>query len=121
MGAYNTCWRYYNCKLPMNKNKKEHRKGYLTAKLTLFDYGWRDNIVYNAIAKQHEKEKGLAMVERLKNLFNINRFDEEEFKKRMIEMQVEAFTPTEYPKGRQPVKWTKDERGKIISPFSKKK
>ncbi|KKM68578.1 hypothetical protein LCGC14_1459530 [marine sediment metagenome] len=104
----------------MSKNKKEHRKGYLTAKLVFFDYGWRDNIVYNAMAKQHEKEKGLAMVERLKNLFNINLFDEEEFRKKMIQMQVEAFTPTEYPKERELVKWTRDEKGKIVSPFSKK-
>ncbi len=105
----------------MSKDKKEHKKGYLTAKLTFFDWGWRDNVVYNARATQNEKEKGLAMLEKLKNFFGVNRFDEEEFKKKMIEMQKEAFTPTEYTKGRKPVKWTRDEKGKIVSPFDKKK
>ena len=105
----------------MSKDKKEHKKGYAIAKLTFFDWGWRDNIIYNAKATQNEKDKGLAMLEKLKDFFGVNKIDEEEFKKKMIEMQKEAFTATEYPKGREPVKWTRDKKGKIVSPFDKKK
>ncbi len=104
----------------MSKNKKENLKGYLTARLVFFGWGWRDNIVYSAKATQNEKEKGLAMMERLKNFFGLDKIDEEKFREKMIELQKEAFTPTKYPKERKPVKWTKDQRGNIISPFSKK-
>ncbi len=104
----------------MTKQKKINRKPFITAKLILFDWGWRDNILYSSVAKSNEKSKGLAMVERLKNLFNINHHDEKQFREKMIEMHTKAFTPTEYSKGKEPIRWTRNERGQIISPFDKK-
>ena len=104
----------------MIKERKEHKKGFVTAKLTFFDWGWRDKINYNAIAKSHEKEKGFMMVERLRNLFGISRVDEETFRKKMVELERDAFTPNKYPKNNGLPKWTRDQKGNIISPFSKK-
>ena len=86
-----------------NKNK-EHRKGLITAKLVIYDWGWRENVLYRITAKQNDKKKGLRMIQAIKNYFGINSGDEEIIIKKEIEK----------------IKWTRDERGNIISPFSKK-
>ncbi len=104
----------------MSKDKKEHKKAFVTAKLMLFDWGWRDRIIYNSSAKQHEKDKGIMMVEKLKNLFGISHVDEETFRSKMVELEKDAFTPNKYPKEIKPFKWTRDEKGRLISPYSKK-
>ncbi len=106
----------------MKKVKKVFRKAELTAKLIFFDWGWRDNIIYSSKAKSNEKGKGLMMLEKLKNFFNFTKKDEEDYEKKMIEWQKEAFTPTKYPKLVKPLKkFPRDERGQIISPFDIKK
>ncbi len=103
----------------MPPQKKISRKGYQTAKLTFFDWGWRDNVTYSAKAKPNEKQKGLAMLEKLKDFFGVNKYDEEEFREKMIQLQRDAFTPSEEPKKKETIKWTRDARGQIRSPFKK--
>ena len=98
------------------KPKKVNRKGNATAKLTIYDWGWRDNIIYAVTAKANEKLKGLAMLEKLRNLFGVNDIDEKQFRDKMTEMQRKAFTPEE----RKPIRWTRNEKGQIVSPFDKK-
>ncbi len=106
----------------MKKIKKINMKGHVTAKLTFFDLGWRDNIIYSVKAKSEEKNKGLMMLEKLRNFFNFSKKDEEDFRKKMIEMQIKAFTPTKYFEQLKPLKkFERDEKGQIISPFTKKK
>ena len=106
----------------MRKIKKINRKPNVTAKLTFFDFGWRDNIIYSVKATSKEKSKGLMMLEKLNDFFNFSKQDQEDFKKKMIEMQIKAFTPTKYFEQVKPLKkFERDERGRIISPFSIKK
>ena len=106
----------------MRKIKKIYRNGEVIAKLILFDWGWRDNIIYSSKAKSGEKSKGLMMIEKLRNFFNFSKKDEEDFRKKMIEMQIKAFSPTKYFEQIKPLKkFERDEKGNIISPFSIKK
>ncbi len=90
------------------KTNKEHRKGLITAKLIFFDWGWRENVIYKIQAKQNNKEKGLLMIEAIRNYFSINGRDEKKSEEVRIKKEVEK------------INWTRDEKGKIISPFSKK-
>lgn len=101
-------------------SNKEHKKSFVTAKLMFYDWGWREKIIYNTSAKSNEKEKGVMMVEKLKNLFGISRVDEETFQKRMVELERDAFTPNEYPPEMKPFKWTRDAKGNLVSPYPKK-
>lgn len=90
------------------KPKKQIRKGVLTAKLTFFDWGWEDNIIYRQKARVNEKEKGIQMISKIKEFFGITNDNIKENEKLSIKHEVEK------------IKWTRDERGQIISPFDKK-
>ncbi len=67
-----------------NKNKKVYRQGSMTAKLILYDWGWRENILYSSKAKQNEKDKGLLMVEKLIEVFGITNYDLQKFKRKTL-------------------------------------
>ena len=77
-------------------------KGIVTAKLILYDWGWRENIIYSSKAQQNEKHKGLFMIEKLRSVFGINRFDERKFKHELLKLNREAMKPTTYPEGKVP-------------------
>lgn len=91
----------------MTKPKKVFRKGNITAKLIFYDWGWRENIIYSVTARETEKEKGLMMVSRLKELFGISKKDEDEFKIKI------------FREFREPIIWKRDDKGQIVSPFKK--
>ncbi|HEC37451.1 hypothetical protein LCGC14_0476560 [marine sediment metagenome] len=99
----------------MNKNlKKINRKPHLTAKLTFFDWGWADNIVFKLKARVSEKNKGLVMIERIKTFFSITDDEIQDNDKRELDKEIEEIK-------RERIKWTRDEKGNIVSPFRPKK
>ena len=87
------------------KQKKQIRKGVLTAKLTFFDWGWADNIVYTHKAKINEKLKGIQMISQIKYFFGITNKDIKESEEITIRHEIEK------------IEWSRDEEGKIVSPF----
>ncbi len=89
-------------------NNKPTRKAYLTAKLTIWDWGWADEIVTKIVGTAMQKERGLMMIERIKDCFSISNKDIREDEQK--EMYAEA----------NRIQWTRDEKGNIISPFSKR-
>lgn len=98
------------------KNKKIIKNANLTAKLTFFDWGWADNVVFSLKAKVSEKYKGLLMIERLKLFFGITNKEIVSNEKERIEEEV-----NEVKKKRSKINWTRDEKGNIISPFRTRK
>jgi len=106
----------------MKRKKKKFVRQRLRAKLT-FDEGFAEDPLYSIKAFTNEKDKGINMIELIKNNFNINGEDVDlAFKKKMAEWQEEAMKPTEVTAEirRVQIKWTRDEKGNFISPFSKK-
>ena len=95
----------------MSKIKKDHKKPFLTAKLIFYDWGWRENVIYRIKSSCNDKEKGLLMIDSIRNYFGINNADENEYEEIRIKREVRAM---------QPIEWTKDKKGRIISPFSNK-
>ncbi|KKK86217.1 hypothetical protein LCGC14_2765440 [marine sediment metagenome] len=93
----------------MSKKKVENRKNYITAKLVFYDWGWADNIIYRIRGKVSEKEKGLRMIEKIKEFFGItnNSIQEHEIEENKEEIKR--------------INWTRDEKGNIVSPFKSKK
>ncbi len=87
---------------------KEHKKPFATAKLIFYDWGWRENIIYRVTARCNEKGKGLLMLSAIRNYFGISSADEKKDEEVKIKREVEE------------IKWKRDERGQIVSPFSKK-
>ncbi|KKL49764.1 hypothetical protein LCGC14_1824460 [marine sediment metagenome] len=93
----------------MSKKKVENRKNYITAKLVFYDWGWADNIIFRIKGKVSEKNKGLEMINKIKEFFGIRNNDIEEHESEVRDEEVER------------INWTRDERGNIISPFRSKK
>ncbi|KKN59069.1 hypothetical protein LCGC14_0546240 [marine sediment metagenome] len=109
MGISYFGWHSYPCELCIMKVKKQIRKGFLTAKLTFFDWGWADNVIYRVIGKTNEKDKGLLMIDKIKQFFGIRNNDIEDSETKRIKDEIKR------------INWTRDEKGQIISPFDKKK
>lgn len=95
----------------MAKNK-EHKKPFATAKLIFYDWGWRENIIYRLSARCNEKGKGLMMINAIKNYFGISDSDERKDEEIRIRREVRAI---------RPIKFTRDEKGNLASPFRTKK
>lgn len=96
----------------MSSNNKIHKKSYLTAKLTIFDWGWPDKIIFGLKGKQNEKGKGMLMIDRLKDLFGISNSDITTHEEESIQKEVKKM---------EKIKWTRDDKGNIISPYRSKK
>ena len=89
------------------KKDKFQRINLLRAKLS-FDDGFAEHPIYVIKATTNEKKKGLYMLELIENNFNITIEDKRnEFIKKVREQDK--------------IKWTRDEKGNIISPFNIKK
>ena len=79
----------------MNRRKKfNHRSGNVAdiARLNFHDHF--GNLFDRTRAKVNEKEKGVMMVDKLKNRFGITELDEEKFRQKMMDWQEDAMTPT---------------------------
>jgi len=100
-----------------NKFKKSKNivKQRLRAKLS-FDEGYAENPIYSLKAFTNEKDRGIDMIELIKNQFQINNEDIDlAFRNKMEEWEEDFQKPTN-----RLIEWTRDEKGNIISPFSVK-
>jgi len=100
----------------MRGNKKIIKKPNLTAKLTFFDWGWADNVVFSLKAKVTERYKGFLMIDRIKDFFGISNKEIVKNEKENLKKEVEEIKDM-----RSKIKWTRDEHGNIVSPFRTKK
>ncbi len=91
------------------KDKKENSKNYITAKLAFFDYGWAEKVIYRIKAKTTEKYKGFLMIDKIKDFFGITNKEIKGFEKKEIKDETKR------------IEWTRDEEGKIVSPYRSKK
>ncbi len=107
----------------MKFKKNNEGRHSLEAKFTVYDANKKENILHRVLAKTTEKHKGLSMIEIIENLFAITQRDREQFFKNMqTELQrlnQDAMTPTVMPLEleKKQIKWTRDEKGNIVSPF----
>ena len=92
----------------MGNGKKD-----VIVKLTAFESFRKENPIYRCQANSNDKEKGNMMIRYLKDLFNISAIDKQNHFKKEVEEQKKLI-----PKSK--IEWTRDEDGKIISPFSAK-
>lgn len=92
------------------------------ARLDFHDYFGR---MYDRTrAKTTEKDKGILMLQKLEERFNISKDDRDKFLKKLHEeelKEVEEIREQMRKRKSQVVQWTRDEDGKIISPFDLKK
>ncbi len=98
---------------------KRDFKRTLRAKLS-FDEGFAENPIYTLKAFTNEKEKGIYMLKLIEDNFSISvkdRILHDQIEIECFEDDVKGF---ENGKDGRSVKWTRDERGNIISPFSRK-
>jgi len=96
----------------MSNHKKIHKKAYLTAKLTIFDWGWADKVIYRLKGKDNEKSVGMMMIDKLKEIFGISNKEIETHENENYKKEVKRI---------QKIDWTRDDEGRIISPFKSKK
>lgn len=99
------------------KPKKQIRKGVLTAKLTFFDWGWADNIIYKVKGKVTEKDKGLLMIQKIKEFFGVRNNEIKDNERKVIQDEVQRINGI---REKNKIKWTRDEKDRIISPFDRK-
>lgn len=98
--------------------------GKTKAKLTFHD-GFKEEPTHRITAYINEKNKGISMLELIQNKFSISEQEfKEAFKRKLSEWQKDAWEETKQPKKWElkdkPTRFTKDEKGRIISPFSPK-
>ena len=108
MGGYCNNFSIIGFKLHMKK-RKEVKGNHMTAKLSFFEGGWGDRLLYRIKAKTNEKIKGMLMIDKIKDFFGITNNDQRDFEKNNIKEESER------------IRWTRDERGNIVSPFQSKK
>ena len=108
------------------------RNGTISARLDFHDINIFPRLIDRTNATTHEKDKGLIMIEKILSRFSIEskgiEFKIDEFRKRMLEMQIVAFTPDSEEvsdmktrMGIEPIEWTRDKEGKLISPWDLKR
>ncbi|KKN20300.1 hypothetical protein LCGC14_0937120 [marine sediment metagenome] len=104
------------------KKKKFNRSGRQAdiAQLTL--HGWFGDLIDRIKAKTTEKEKGIMMLDKIENQFNISQMDREAFRKVMKEREKEDFEEMKEQarERRKGDPFTRDEKGNIVSPFRSK-
>lgn len=91
----------------------------MRAKLS-FDEGYAEKPHYSIKAFTTEKDKGMNMMELIEDNFSISEEDRKAwFQKKLAEFNADAMTPTVMPKSLadKQVKFTRDDKGKIVSPF----
>lgn len=97
--------------------------GRLRVKL-IFDDGFAERPIYSIKAFTNEKNKGIFMVELIGANFNLSSKDlAESLERKLAEWDEDSMEPTKFSKGweKEQVKFTRDEKGNIVSPFRSKK
>lgn len=104
------------------KPKSRRQRSGVPADIARLDFhDWWGNLIDRIKGKVTQKNKGLEMLEKIEGSFSISEFDRKEYKRKMMEWQHDAFTPTEIPKSikLEQAKFSRDEDGNITSPFTK--
>lgn len=104
------------------KSKKDRQRSGVPADIARLDFhDWGGQLIDRIKGKVTQKEKGHEMLEKIQNNFGISQLEREEYKKKMLEWQKEAFTPTILSQElkEDQVKFKRDDSGKITSPFKK--
>ena len=111
-----------------SKKKKNTRQGRVAeiSKLDFHDFSGR--LIDRTRAKVTERDKGVLMIQNIKDRFNLSDIDIQEFRRVMHQRELEDFEDmkiqAEIIKRKnlisQPIKWTRDEKGNVISPFDLK-
>jgi len=99
---------YWKVIFKMAKNKKT-RNGQPADIVTLTFHDWYGNKIDKVKGKTTEKNKGVVMLKKIRDQFAIDNIDISEFEYAELEEQKKMFDNS--------VKWTRDEKGNIISPF----
>lgn len=105
------------------RKKKFNRSGRQADIAQLTFHGWFGDLMDRIKAKTTEKEKGIMMLDKIENQFNISEVDREDFRKEMKEREEKEFDEmreqAKERKNKDP--FTRDLMGNIISPFASKK
>lgn len=102
------------------KRKPKSRYGTPADIARLDFHNWFGQLHDRMKAKTTEKDKGVLMIEKIQHYFGISM---EYCRQRLHELNMEAMKPTEVPKEikQRKIKFTRDSRGEIISPFRTEK
>ena len=105
------------------RKKKFNRSGRQADIAQLTFHGWFGDLMDRIKAKTTEKEKGIMMLDKIENQFDISNLDREDFRKEMKEREEKEFDEMkEQAKHRKDNDaFTRDSAGRIISPFQSKK
>lgn len=105
------------------KKKKFNRSGRQADIAQLTFHGWFGDLMDRIKAKTTEKEKGIMMLDKIENQFNISEVDRKSFRKELKEREEKEFDEmreqAKERKDKDP--FTRDEQGNIVSPFASKK
>lgn len=104
------------------KRKMQYRsKSRLRAKLS-FDEGYAERPLYSIKALTNEKDKGISMIELILDNFSITLGEVKEAQHQKFSQTVTEFSEVKKLKDgtESKIKWTRDERGNIVSPFDRK-
>lgn len=111
----------------MKKQRKfAGRSGNISDIARLDFHNWYGDLVDRTKCCVNEKHQGFMMLEKIKNRFSLSQSDIEHFREELKERERIDFEGMEIQakqriKGLGPVEWTRDTRGQIITPWSKKK
>ncbi len=102
----------------MSRKKVEKTRAGSPAEVVKLDvHDWYGKLLQRTKAKTTEKDKGVMMIDRIIDIFSLSPSMIEQLRREIREKDAEAWEPTKYPKGQEPVRWTRDEKGRIVSPF----
>jgi len=106
----------------MTKNrgvmKNSSRIGEIIAWLRISEASMIPRPIYNNRAKSTEKDKGVDMIIKIKEIFNLSDNDVKEMTEKVL--IDEAYEQRNIQKPNVPYKWTRDDKGNIVSPWSVK-
>lgn len=97
----------------MNKKNKRNRGGAFADSVRVDIHDFLGRLIDRTKCKTTEKGKGLVILEKLEGNFQISEKDRWEFREKMFKEQCEFFN-----EDKEKISWTRDSKGRIISPFS---
>ena len=98
--------------------KKQSRNGNPSDIASLTFHNWFGEIMDRIKCKTTEKDKGIIMLNKIEGYFNIGPLDRQVFREKLREREIKDFEEMEKQADeRRKVEWTRDEKGKIVSPF----
>ncbi len=102
------------------RNKTDGSSGDIA---TLNFHSWAGDLQDRVRAKTTEKDKGVMMMDRIKDRFGLTALIIEEQREKLKERELkdlEDMKRIARQKTERTIQWTRNEKGRIISPFDKK-